>query len=59
MTRFPTLKRFGYHRMLSKRFPFALYYEVTEETTRVVAVLDMRRDPGGIQKVVQDRKITR
>lgn len=59
MTRFPTLKRVGYHRMLSKRFPFALYYEVTEETTWVVAVLDMRRDPGGIQKVVQDRKITR
>lgn len=21
-------KRFGYHRMLSKRFPFAIYYEV-------------------------------
>lgn len=25
-------KRFGYHRMLSKRFPFAIYYEVEEDT---------------------------
>jgi hypothetical protein len=47
--------RFGYHRMLSKRFPFAIYYEVIGNTSRVVAVLDMRRDPGSIQKSVLDR----
>jgi hypothetical protein len=37
--------RFGFHRMLSKRFPFGIYYEVEGETAFVYAVLDMRRDP--------------
>ncbi|MBI2440322.1 MAG: type II toxin-antitoxin system RelE/ParE family toxin [Lentisphaerae bacterium] len=41
---------FGYHRLLSKRFPFAIYYRVEKETVRVRAVLDCRRDPARIQK---------
>lgn len=36
---------FGYHRMLSKRFPFAIYYDVRKEEVRVWRVLDCRRDP--------------
>jgi len=36
---------FGYHRLLSKRFPFAVYYSVESEKTHVRAVLDCRRDP--------------
>jgi len=40
---------FGYHRMLCKRFPFAVYYEVVDELAMVVAVLDMRRDPSAIK----------
>ena len=36
---------FGYHRLLSKRFPFAIYYRVENEAARVYAVLDCRRDP--------------
>jgi len=36
---------FGYHRMLSKRFPFGVYYDVHEEEIRVWRVLDCRRDP--------------
>ena len=36
---------FGYHRSLSKRFPFAIYYQVSSETVTVVAVLDCRRRP--------------
>jgi plasmid stabilization system protein ParE len=36
-------KRF--HRMLSKRFPFAIYYQVQEEAVVVYAILDCRRDP--------------
>jgi plasmid stabilization system protein ParE len=35
----------GYHRLLSKRFPFAVYYHVTEDTALVFAVLDCRRNP--------------
>ncbi|NCO43114.1 MAG: hypothetical protein COZ06_11115 [Armatimonadetes bacterium CG_4_10_14_3_um_filter_66_18] len=36
---------FGYHRMLSKRFPFAVYYRVEAKVIRVYAVLDCRRNP--------------
>jgi plasmid stabilization system protein ParE len=38
-----------YHRLLSKRFPFAIYYRVEEETVLVYAVLDCRRDPAWIR----------
>lgn len=34
-----------YHRMLSKRFPFAVYYRVEQDVIRVHAVLDLRQDP--------------
>ena len=36
---------FGYHRLLSKRFPFAIYYRLHNEIIRVYAVLDCRRSP--------------
>ncbi|HXV83862.1 MAG TPA: type II toxin-antitoxin system RelE/ParE family toxin [Candidatus Binatia bacterium] len=36
---------FGYHRLLSKRFPFAVYYSVEQERSRVHAILDCRRNP--------------
>lgn len=35
----------GYHRLLSNRFPFAVYYRVEEQTATVYAVLDCRRNP--------------
>ena len=35
----------GYYRSLSKRFPFAIYYQLTDETVEVVAILDCRQDP--------------
>ena len=40
----------GYHRLLSKRFPFAVYYRIECGVTRVRAVLDCRRDPGWISE---------
>ena len=36
---------FGHHRLLSKRFPFAVYYQVDENIVLVKAVLDCRRKP--------------
>ena len=39
-----------YHRLLSKRFPFAVYYRIEENKVRVYAVLDCRRDPAWIRK---------
>jgi hypothetical protein len=35
----------GYHRALSKRFPFSIYYDIKSETLTVAAVLDARQDP--------------
>ena len=35
----------GFHRMLSRHFPFAIYYDYDGSVARVVAVLDMRRNP--------------
>jgi plasmid stabilization system protein ParE len=43
-------KRFGLHRLLSKRFPYAAYYDLQRGTVRVWAVLDCRRDPTEIRK---------
>jgi len=36
---------FGYHRALSKRFPFCIYYSLGSDMLLVVAVIDARRDP--------------
>ena len=38
-------REFGYHRLLAKRFPFAVYYDVAQDVVCVYAVLDCRRDP--------------
>jgi hypothetical protein len=35
----------GYHRALSQRFPFSIYYDIKGETLTIVAVLDARQDP--------------
>ena len=41
---------YGYHRSLSKRFPFAIYYDIVGELIRVHAVLDCRRNPSWIRQ---------
>ena len=43
-------KFFGYHRMLSKRFPYAVYYTVEEDVVVVYRILDLRRDPKRIRE---------
>jgi len=40
----------AYHRMLSKRFPFAIYYRVVDNEVLIYAVLDCRRNPAWIRK---------
>ncbi|MCX7045986.1 MAG: type II toxin-antitoxin system RelE/ParE family toxin [Candidatus Sumerlaeota bacterium] len=39
-----------YYRMLSKRFPFAIYYCIEEGIVRIYAVLDCRRNPAWIRR---------
>ena len=44
----------GYHRMLSKRFPYAVYYTVQrKELVLVRRVLDLRQNPKKIRKALQ------
>jgi plasmid stabilization system protein ParE len=42
---------FGYHRLLAKRFPFAIYYRIKGQQIKVYAVLDCRQNPA----VLSDR----
>ena len=42
--------RFGHHRMLAGRFPYAVYYELAGGTASIHAVLDCRRDPKTIRR---------
>ncbi|MDA3925853.1 MAG: type II toxin-antitoxin system RelE/ParE family toxin [Kiritimatiellae bacterium] len=40
----------NYHRLLSKRFPFAVYYRIISKEIRISAVVDCRRNPAWIRK---------
>ncbi len=40
---------FGYHRLLSRRFPFAVYYLIEDTVIIVYRVLDLRQDPESIR----------
>lgn len=42
---------YGHHRLLAKRFPFAVYYQMEpEQVVSIRAVLDCRRDPCKIMR---------
>jgi len=42
-----------YHRLLSKRFPFAVYYVIEENEVRIYAIADCRKDPAWIRQRLQ------
>lgn len=42
-----------YYRLLSKRFPFAVYYVIEENEIKIYAVIDCRKDPAWIRKRLQ------
>jgi hypothetical protein len=43
-------KVFGFHRMLTQRFPYAVYYESSNREIAIVwRVLDLRQDPESIR----------
>ena len=44
----------GYHRLLAKRFPFAVYYRIQDKVIRVYAILDCRRDPALLRNHLDD-----
>lgn len=43
-------KVFGYHRTLSRRFPYAIYYRVEGEEIQIWRVLDCRQNPAATAK---------
>ena len=43
---------FGFHRLLAKRFPYAIYYRVSDDVALVYRVLDCRRDPEHIRNAL-------
>jgi hypothetical protein len=49
-------RQYGCFRLLASRFPFGVYYLETQEETRVIAVLDLRWEPGWIRSQVMRRQ---
>jgi plasmid stabilization system protein ParE len=50
-------KVFGYHRLLSRRFPYAVYYRLEEDDLAVVwRVLDLRQNPARIGRALRCRR---
>lgn len=43
----------GYHRLLARRFPYAVYYSLSDDLVWIHAVLDCRQDPDKTQKRIQ------
>jgi plasmid stabilization system protein ParE len=47
---------FGYHRLLAKRFPYAIYYRVIGDQVVIHRVLDCRRDPAWIRRELHSKR---
>jgi hypothetical protein len=47
--------QYRYHRLLAKRFPYAVYYRVVGDEAIVHRVLDCRRDPKLIRRALNER----
>jgi plasmid stabilization system protein ParE len=45
----------GFHRMLSRRFPYAIYYRVDGDVCTVWRVLDCRRRPSRVRQALSGR----
>ena len=46
-------KVFGFHRLLSRRFPYGVYYQFDGATVIVYRVLDLRRNPRKIRAALK------
>ena len=48
-------KVFGLYRLLSKRFPYGIYYQVKNDVIIIIAVLDLRQNPRSISSYIENR----
>jgi plasmid stabilization system protein ParE len=46
-------KLWGFHRLLSKRFPYGIYYQFDGKNVLVYRVLDLRQNPRTIRAVLK------
>ncbi len=46
---------FGFHRVLSERFPFGIYYREKNERIEVFAILDLRMEPTWLREELKFR----
>jgi hypothetical protein len=52
------IKLNDYHRLLSKTFPYAVYYQIDADIIKIYAILDCRRNPNQtIEELKQRRTI--
>ena len=40
----------GFHKMIARRFPYAIFYRINGDTVEVLAILDGRRSPDWIRQ---------
>lgn len=52
-------KVFGLYRLLSKRFPYGIYYEIRDDIVIIIAILDLRQNPKNISSFVVNRRSKR
>ena len=48
-------RKHGAYRMLARRFPYAIYYEIADDVAYILAVLPMCRSPAWIRRQLRDR----
>jgi plasmid stabilization system protein ParE len=46
-------KKYDFFRMLSKRFPYAIYYKIESDIIVVYRILDLRKDPASMSNALQ------
>lgn len=47
-------KAFNFHRLLAKRFPYAIYYRYSGDVVQVYAVLDCRQSPSHVAERLEE-----
>jgi len=51
------IKLNGFHKLLSKTFPYAIYYQIDQNLVKVYAVLDCRAKPKQTIEKLKQRRI--
>jgi plasmid stabilization system protein ParE len=49
----------GFFRVISKRFPFAIYYTLADDCVEIYAVLDCRQGPATIDAILNSPRTNR